>query len=321
MKVVVTGGAGFIGSNLVDRLLADGHTVTAIDNLSTGAKEFIAHHEGNPSFRLAQLDLLTEVAALNAEVEGAGAVVHLAANADVRFGWDNPRRDLEQNVIVTHNVCEAMRLAGVRRLLFSSTGSVYGDTTVIPTPEDVGIPRQTSLYGASKFAAEAYIQAYVEGDVLDATVFRFVSIMGERYTHGHVLDFMRKLRDDPTRLEILGDGSQRKSYLAVSDCVEAIVQRMVQTPRFEVFNLGAPDYCTTAQSAGWICERLGLTPRFDYTGGDRGWIGDNPFIWLDTAAIRATGWAPKLTIREAVEATVDYIRANPWVMDKTEHRR
>lgn len=320
MRIVVTGGAGFIGSNLVDRLLQDGHEAVVVDNLSTGDERFLAGASSHPGFSLHRIDLHAEPERLTEVVAGADAVVHLAANADVRFGWDNPRRDLEQNLIATHNVCEAMRRTGVRRLLFSSTGSVYGECPVIPTPEHAPIPVQTSLYGASKFAAEAFIQAYAEGGQLDATVFRFVSIMGERYTHGHVVDFMRKLRTDPTRLDILGDGKQRKSYLAVTDCVDAIVARMVETPHFETFNLGVDAYCEVADSARWICERLGLEPEFVFSGGDRGWVGDNPFIWLDTTAIRATGWQPALTIREAVEVTVDYLRDNEWVLTREEFR-
>jgi UDP-glucose 4-epimerase len=319
MRVVVTGSAGFIGSNLTDLLLRRGHTVVGVDNLSTGRRGFLDEALASPSFELVEVDLLT--ADLGPVVEGADAVVHLAANADLRFGWDHPARDLEQNVVVTHRVLEAMRVAGVSRILFSSTGSVYGEAAIIPTPEDAPFPVQTSLYGASKSAAEGFIQAYAEGVGFSTSVFRFVSILGPRYTHGHVIDFVRKLRKDPTRLDILGDGTQRKSYLYVDDCVRAVAARIEADHQgHETLNLGVDDYCTVRDSASWICERLGLDPELVFTGGDRGWVGDNPFILLDTSRIRAAGWAPELGIREAVERTVDFLVANPELLDAEDPR-
>jgi UDP-glucose 4-epimerase len=320
MKVAVTGAAGFIGSNLVDALLVSGHTVTGIDNLSTGDYRFLAEARTSPQFQFCQLDLVRDVDELIDTTRGHDAVVHLAANADVRFGWDNPHRDLEQNVVATHNVLEAVRIGAVPRILFSSTGSVYGETPVIPTPEDCPFPVQTSLYGASKLAAEGLLAAYAEGAGISSTVFRFVSIMGPRYTHGHVVDFLRQLRHDPTRLVVLGDGSQRKSYLHVADCVAAVIARLEEEPLFEVFNLGVDDFCTVRESCNWICERANLAPALHYTGGDRGWVGDNPFIYLDIARMRSTGWEPTFTIRQAVEATVDYLSENPWILDRDERR-
>jgi UDP-glucose 4-epimerase len=316
--VAVTGGAGFIGSNLVNHLEEQGHDVRVIDNLSTGQMKFI----GELPFagEVVELDLVEGGPRLTDAIDGVDAVVHLAANADVRHGWEHPRRDLEQNVIATLNLCEAMRATGVRRLLFASTGSVYGETATIPTPEDCPFPVQTSLYGASKAAAEGFLDAYAEGGHLDVTIFRFVSILGPRYTHGHIIDFLRKLRRQPDRLQILGDGTQRKSYLDVSDCVRAITGRLVETERREVYNLGVDDYCTVRDSAAWICDRLGISPELEFTGGDRGWVGDNPFIWLDTRKIVATGWKPSLDIRTAVERTVDYIQAHQWVLDLADPR-
>lgn len=320
MRVVVTGGAGFIGSHVVETLLARAHEVVAVDNFSTGSPEFLKEYSGHPRLEIVEADLLADRLRLPEIVEGSDVVLHLAAHADVRFGWDNPRRDLEQNFLVTHELLEAMRRTGVRRILFASTGSVYGEAPVIPTPEDCPFPVQTSLYAASKLATEGFLQAYVEGAGFSGTIFRFVSVLGPRYTHGHVVDFMRKLRDDPTRLEILGDGTQRKSYLDVSDCVEALLLFVDADHGCEVFNVGVDDYCTVKESAGWICERLGVDPAFEFTGGDRGWIGDNPFIWLDTSKIRSAGWSPRYTIREAVERTVDYLRENTWVVDRSEER-
>lgn len=320
MRVVVTGAAGFIGSNVVDALLAAGHDVSGIDNLSTGERTFLAEASTSAKFELHILDLVNDVAAVTDVISGADVVVHLAANADVRFGWSHPGRDLEQNVLVTHNVLEAVRVGAIPRLLFSSTGSVYGETATIPTPEDCPFPSQTSLYGASKLAAEGLVAAYAEGTGLSATVFRFVSIMGPRYTHGHVVDFLRQLRKDPGRLVVLGDGTQRKSYLHVDDCVRAVLSRLGEEPRLEVFNLGVDDYCTVRDSIGWICARVGLEPNITFTGGERGWVGDNPFIYLDIKRIRATGWEPTSTIREAVEATVGYLVENPWVLVREEPR-
>jgi UDP-glucose 4-epimerase len=318
MHILVTGGAGFVGSHLVDRLLHDGHSVIAVDNLSTGRREFLSEAERVPGFEFVENDLLQDVDELRELVRGADAVFHLAANADVRYGWEDPGRDLSQNVIVTHNVLEAMRVTGTSRILFASTGSVYGEDAVIPTPEDAPMPVQTSLYGASKLAAEGYVEAYVEGLGFRATIFRFVSVLGPRYTHGHVIDFVRSLRADPTKLSILGDGTQRKSYLEVSDCIAAMKSLLEDRAPIEVYNLGVDDSCSVTESAEWICERLGVEPRFEYTGGDRGWVGDIPHIHLDTAKIRSTGWTPKFSIREAVEHTVDYLQAERWLLDQVE---
>jgi len=315
MRAFVTGGAGFIGSTLVDRLLHDGHTVVAYDNFSTGQERFLHDASGHEQFSLRRGDTL-DLAELTSAMRGADTVFHLAANADVRFGTEHPRKDLEQNTIATFNVLEAMRSNGIRRVAFSSTGSIYGEAPVVPTPEDAPFPVQTSLYGASKLAGEGLIQAYCEGFGFHAWIFRFVSILGERYTHGHVFDFSKSLSADPSRLRVLGDGRQRKSYLYVQDCLDAILLAMERaTGKINVFNLGTDEFCVLNESIGWITGRLGVSPRLDYTGGDRGWIGDNPFIYLDTTRIRALGWTPKLSIREAVLRTVDYLQAHPEVFE------
>ncbi|MGA2283466.1 MAG: NAD-dependent epimerase/dehydratase family protein [Candidatus Dormibacteria bacterium] len=314
-RVIVTGGAGFIGSNLTDALLAAGDQVRVLDNFSTGFELFLAHARASDRFELVPCDLVADDQRLPALVQDADIVIHLAANADVRFGWDHPKRDLLQNTVATHNVLEAMRVTGIKRLVFASTGSVYGEAPVIPTPEQCPFPLQTSLYGASKAAAEGFVAAYAEACGLQATILRFVSILGPRYTHGHVLDFTRQLIRDPKRLFVLGDGTQRKSYLHVADCCRAIISLMASDHRCEVYNLGVTSYCTVDESISWICERLGASPHVEYGGGDRGWIGDNPFIYLDTRKIRATGWKPVHSIRQAVEATVDSLLENRWLLD------
>lgn len=315
-RVLVTGGAGFIGSSLVDRLLALGNAVTVYDNFSTGQREFLTAAAAQADCRLVEGDLLDRQRLADA-VAGHDLVVHLAANADVRHGTDHPGHDLEQNTIATHNVLEAMRQGGVRRIAFSSTGSVYGEPAVFPTPEDAPFPVQTSLYGASKLAAEGLIAAYAEGFGFQGVIFRFVSILGERYTHGHVFDFYRKLLADPTCIEVLGNGQQRKSYLYIQDCLDAMLLALARASApVSIFNLGTDEYCTVDDSLGWIAGALGLAPRRQYTGGERGWIGDNPFIFLDCRRIRALGWQPRLTIREAVLATLRYLQATPWLLER-----
>ena len=312
---MVTGAAGFIGSTLVDRLLADGANVTGFDNFSTGSRRFLASALACPRFRLIEGDLL-DPAAIATAMAGADEVFHLAANADVRFGLEHPRRDLEQNTIGTFNVLEAMRLTGAKTIAFASTGSVYGEATTIPTPEDSAFPIQTSLYGASKLAGEGLVAAYATGFGLRAFIFRFVSILGERYTHGHVFDFTRQLLANPRQLPVLGDGKQRKSYLYVGDCVDAMCHALATASgEVNVFNLGTDEYVELDQSIAVITRRLGVAPALVHSGGDRGWVGDNPFIFLDTGRIRALGWVPTLTIRDAVERTVDWLTANRWVFD------
>ena len=316
MRAFVTGGAGFIGSNLVDRLLAADHSVVAYDNFSTGQDAFLEIARSHPQFTLVRGDTL-DLSALVEAMAGSEIVFHLAANADVRFGVEHPRKDLDQNTIATFNVLEAMRATGARRIAFASTGSIYGEASVIPTPEHAPFPVQTSLYGASKLAGEGLIQAYCEGFGFQSWIFRFVSILGERYTHGHVFDFYRRLRADPSRLRVLGNGRQRKSYLYVQDCLDAIFVALDRaTDRVNVLNLGADEYCEVNDSIGWIIRHLGVSPILDYTGGDRGWIGDNHFIFLDTARIRALGWKPRLTIREGILRTLDYLRSNEWVLSE-----
>lgn len=315
MHAFVTGAAGFIGSHICDHLLAQGYQVTGFDNFSTGQERFLAQALEHPSFRLMRGDLL-DFPGLQSAMEGAAEVFHLAANADVRFGTEHPRRDLENNTIATWNVLEAMRRNGVRRIAFASTGSVYGEAATIPTPENCPFPVQTSLYGASKLAAEGMIAAYAEGYGMEAYIFRFVSILGERYSHGHVFDFLKQLLACPKQLRVLGDGKQRKSYLYVNDCVAAIMRAMSIPGKLQIYNLGTDQWCEVNDSIRWICRTLGVTPVISYTGGERGWIGDNPFIFLDCNKIRSTGWKPTLTIEQAVVRTVDYLLENRWLLEQ-----
>jgi len=315
VKAFVTGGAGFIGSSLVDRLLGLGYEVTVYDNFLTGQRRFLLNAQQCKEFQLVEGDLLDETT-LKRALKNHDYVFHLAANADVRFGTEHPMRDLEQNTIVTYNVLEAMRQNGVSKIVFSSTGSVYGEAQVVPTPEDAPFPIQTSLYGASKLAGEGLIAAYCEGFQFQSWIFRFVSILGERYTHGHVYDFYRKLRQDPTCLTVLGNGKQRKSYLYVQDCIDAILLALEKAQeKVNIINLGVNDVCEVNDSIHWICEELGVNPKLEYTGGDRGWIGDNPLIHLDPSKMMEMGWAPKLSIRDGIVQTLNYLQENEWVLE------
>jgi UDP-glucose 4-epimerase len=316
MIAFVTGAAGFIGSTLVDRLLSLGHEVVGFDNFSTGQEAFLEDARRSTAFRLVRGDTLDRDA-LTEAMTGASIVFHLAANADVRFGTEHPQKDLDQNTIATFNVLEGMRATNTRRIVFSSTGSIYGEARVIPTPEDTPFPVQTSLYGASKLAGEGLIAAYCEGFGMQSWIFRFVSILGERYTHGHVFDFYRALSRDAARLRVLGDGTQRKSYLYVQDCLDAMLLALERAnEKVNVINLGTDEYCKLNESIGWICGHLGVSPALDYTGGDRGWIGDNPFIFLDTKKIRSLGWRPKLTIREGIIRTLCYLQEHRELLDR-----
>ena len=320
MRVLVTGGAGFIGSSVVDRLLADGHEVVAYDNFSTGQERFLENANTHDTFTLVRGDIL-DLPTLTAAADGCDLVFHFAANADVRFGIHHPEKDLQQNTIGTFNVLEAMRAAGVKRIAFSSTGSIYGEPEVFPTPEDAPFPVQTSLYGASKLAGEGLISAYAEGFGIEGYIFRFVSILGERYTHGHVFDFYRKLMNDPTRLHILGNGKQRKSYLYIQDCINAMFTVLDKAKNnVNVYNLGTNEYCQVSDSAGWIAEAMGVSPEFTYEGGERGWIGDSPFIFLDTAKVRGLGWQPELSIKDGVIATLRWLQANEWVLEERDQQ-
>ena len=314
MRVFVTGAAGFIGSNLVDFLLSRGYEVTGYDNLSTGRLNFLEQALQSEKFKFIKGDLL-DSSSLEKALKDVSRVYHLAANADVRHGTEHPAKDHEQNTLATLKLLEAMRKNGITQIAFASTGSVYGEAAVIPTAEDCPFPIQTSLYGASKISAEGFISAYCEGFNFQAWIFRFVSILGERYSHGHVYDFYSQLLKDPSRLKVLGDGSQRKSYLYVGDCVSAIeVAIEKSTEKINIFNLGSQGYCEVKDSIGWITRYLNVNPEIEYAGGSRGWVGDNPFIYLETSKIQSLGWSPTLSIQQGVERTVQYLENNKWIL-------
>jgi len=314
MKYIVTGASGFIGSSLVDRLISSGHEVLGIDNLSTGRIKFLEKSLTSEAFTFIEGDI-TNKDFLIESFRGYDFVYHLSANADVRFGLNHPYKDIEQNTIGTFNVLEAMRSNNINNIAFSSTGSVYGEASKIPTPEDAPFPIQTSLYGSSKLAGESLITAYCEGYDFKANIFRFVGILGERYTHGHIYDFYSKLKQNPNKLEILGDGKQRKSYLYIQDCIDAmLLAENNLNQKINIYNLGVDSYCEVLDSVHIICRELNVSPELSFTGGDRGWVGDNPFIFLETSKIRSLGWLPQLSIEEGVVKTINYLRDNQWVL-------
>lgn len=316
MKAFVTGGAGFIGSHIVDRLIKDGHDVTVYDNFSTGQMELIQHHEGNERFKLVRADLL-EKEKLMREMKGHDIVFHIAANADVRGGIDNTKKDFEQNIVATYNVLEGMRINGIKKLVFSSSAVVYGEPEKFPTPEDYPLI-QTSMYGASKLSCEGMIEAFSEYYDIQCWIFRFVSWIGPRYSHGVIYDFVKKLMANPKELEILGDGKQKKSYLDVEDGVEGIFHGINNfNEKKNIFNLGHDESVTVVELADVMCKEMGLeNVQYKFTGGARGWIGDSPFVHLDITKLKKVGWNPKIPITDGIKRTVKFLLDNKWVMEK-----
>jgi UDP-glucose 4-epimerase len=310
MKVFITGGAGFIGSHLADKFLQNGHDVVVYDSLVTGHRHFIKHNLDNASYSLIEGDVL-DYPLVKKSSAGCDLICHMQANADVRGGIHNTKIDLEQNIICTHNVLEAARENNIKKILFASSATVYGDPFIFPTPEDSQLV-QTSLYGASKVSAESLIQAYCEAFGMQSWIFRFVSFLGNRYTHGVVFDFVKKLITNPAQLEILGDGGQKKSYLDVEDGVAAMLLALEKAnDKINIFNLGNKTYMNVLTVADIICKEMKLdNVRYNFTGGNRGWIGDSPFVHLDISRISSLGWIPKYSIEESVKRTAAYLLSN-----------
>ena len=303
MKIVVTGGAGFIGSHLVDRLLEENHEIIVLDNLSSGNEQFIAPHRSNDTFQFHHVDLLYD--SITDFFDGVDEVWHLAANPEVRLGAEDTRVHLEQNVIVTYNVLEAMRLKDVRRILFTSTSTVYGEADKLPTPEKCPtIP--ISLYGASKLACEAFIASYCHTFDMRAWIYRFANVIGRRSTHGVIYDFINKIRSDPTELEILGDGSQTKSYIYVTDCINAMLAGLQAEGdnKVHIFNIGSNDMITVKRIAELVSEAMQTSPEFTFTGGKRGWKGDVPIMLLDASKLNGLGWEQSYNSEEAVTKAI-----------------
>ncbi len=310
MKVLVTGGAGFIGSHLVDRLMELGWKVRVLDDLSAGSLENIGRWLNHESFEFIEGDM-RDPGIVGEAVEGVDAVFHLAANPEVRIGSQSPELLYETNVLITYNLLNAMRSSSARYLVFTSSSTVYGDASVIPTPENYAPLEPISVYGGAKLAAEALISGYAHTFGFRALIFRLANIIGERSNHGVIYDFINKLRKNPGELEILGDGTQRKSYLHVSDTVDGmlhIFEHFRESDRtVDFYNLGNDDWITVREIAEIVSEGMGLKPAFRFTGGvdgGRGWKGDVKFMRLSIEKAKETGWSPRLDSYEAVRRTV-----------------
>jgi UDP-glucose 4-epimerase len=306
MVCVVTGGAGFIGSHLVDSLVAREEEVVVIDSLSTGSRENLVSHLSSGNVRLIPCNLLSD--GWQEVFSGADCICHLAADPDVRMSSISPLSQVQNNIIATFRVLEAMRTSSVSEIVFTSTSTVYGDATVLPTPETYTPLEPISVYGASKLACEALISSYCFSYGLRAHIFRFANIIGAQSGHGIISDFIRKLTENPHELEILGDGTQRKSYLLVDECVDAMLYAARRSKeQFNVYNIGSEDWIDVRSIADIICREMGLTDvHYRFTGGSRGWIGDVPKMQLSIAKLKDLGWSPHRSsyesVREAVRA-------------------
>ena len=300
MRYFITGGAGFIGSCIVDRVIGK-NEVTVYDNLSSGKEEHVSHHFKNKNFKFVKADLL-DFDRVAKEMKGHDTVWHIAANPDIRKGTESSRYDLEQNTLVTYNVLEAARRNDINSVVFSSTSTIYGPAKVIPTPEDYGPCLPISLYGASKLACEGLVSAYSSLYGIRAWIFRFANIIGKRSTHGILPDLVDKLNKDRSRLEVLGDGKQRKSYLMVDECVDGMLFGFRKAKdRLNYFNLGAEDQITVKRIIDILLEETKLkNVKVHYTGGESGWKGDVPRFLLSTRKMQKLGWKPGMTSEEAV---------------------
>ncbi|MDD4749531.1 MAG: NAD-dependent epimerase/dehydratase family protein [Methanosarcinaceae archaeon] len=310
-KILLTGGAGFIGSHLLDRLRDKGYEVTVFDNLSSGKLEFLEPSLKNPGFKLIEGDLL-DTKAINKACKGVDFVFHVAANPDVKLGASDTSVHFEQNILATYDLLEALRLNGIKKLAFTSTSTVYGDAKVIPTPESYGPLIPISLYGASKLACEALITSYSHTFDLQAWIFRFANIVGARSTHGIIFDFIQKLRKNPKKLEILGDGKQEKSYLHVSECVASILFAIEKSNgAVNIFNIGSEDTISASEIGKIVVEEMGLSDvKFTYTGGSRGWKGDVPKMRLGLEKLKQIGWKPEYTSERSIRETVNSLLKN-----------
>ncbi len=306
MKALVTGGLGFIGSHLVDRLLLDGWSVTVLDNLLTGRAQNLGHQEANSNLITVDGDI-RDFPVLSKLVSGCDAVFHLAAHALMRASLSDRRVDLDYNLIGTLNVLEAMLEHKVPDFIFASTSALYGEASVTPTPEEY-LGTQTSLYGAAKLGGEAFAEAYTQLSEMKMWAFRFGTVLGERCRRGAIWDFVAKLHDNPTELEILGNGKQKKDYLYVQDCVEGILAGYKKAKETSnIFNIGLQELTSVDRVSDLVIQGMGLSAvRKKYTGGSRGWIGDNPIVHLDVSKLKSLGWIPKTSAVEAIQRTVDW---------------
>jgi UDP-glucose 4-epimerase len=307
-RCFVTGGAGFIGSHLVDKLIIEGHKVTVFDNLSSGREEVIAQHKNNPNLKFVFGDLL-ELESLKKVISNHNIVFHLAANPDARMGIQDTTLDLRLETLATYNTLEAMRCNGIKQIILASSGTIYGETPVIPLTEDYGPVLPISLYGAGKLASEGLVSAFCNTFDMQAWIFRFGNVVGSRTTHGVIFDFIQKLKNNPHELEILGDGTQTKPYLYVGDCIEGILYGFANSrERVNVFNLGPSSATDVTTIAKVLVTELGLeNVKFTYTGGDRGWAGDVPQVRFNPKKMKNMGWGTKFSSNAAVKKAIKEI--------------
>jgi UDP-glucose 4-epimerase len=312
-QVLISGGAGFIGSHLTRKLLGlpSVRRVVIFDNFSSGQESYLADLLGDPRLTIVRGDL-KELPAITTAMEGCDTVFHLAANPDIAKAVTQPDIDFWEGTYLAQNVLEAMRVNGVRQILYTSGSGVYGENAAVAFPESYGPCLPISTYGASKLACEALISAYCHMFDLQGRAFRFANVVGPRQTHGVGYDFVRRLQSDPTRLRILGDGSQSKSYIHVEDVLAAIFTAAEECPaRFDVFNVATDDYITVREIADIAVSVSGLAPgsvNYDYTGGDRGWKGDVPIVRFDVSRIKSLGWRAGRTSAEAVRDSIAAMR-------------
>jgi len=308
---LVTGGAGFIGSHLVDRLLEDGWRIKVVDNMVCGRLENLGHQSKNERLEIVEGDLRDE-ALMSKLVQGCDAVFHLAAHANIRKSLVDHKADLDNNVVGTINLLDAMVKHGVNDMVFASTSAVYGMAEILPTPEGYA-PTQTSLYGASKLACESYAEAYTLFSSINFWAYRFSNVIGERCRRGVVWDFTHKLLSNPKELEILGDGKQSKEYLYVKDCIDGIILGYEKaSERINIFNLGLDTQTTVDQVSDIVIDEMKLSGvKRKYTGGSSGWIGDNPIVILDMGRLSGLGWKPDLSSEEAIRRTTQWTLKNP----------
>lgn len=309
MKCFVTGGAGFIGSHLVERLLNEQHEVTVFDDMSSGKEEFIANHFDNSAFTFIKADLIN-VGRINKEIKNHDIVFHIAANPDVRSGASDPYI-AKKDMIATYNLLDAMRMHNINKIVFSSSSVIYGETPAIPLPETYGPLLPISVYGAAKLASEGLISSFAHTFNMQAWIYRFANVVGIRGTHGVIVDFINKLRKNPNELEILGDGKQRKPYLYVTECVDGIMHGFNHSDEeINVFNLGVDSATQVTRIGELVVEEMNLeNVTFKYTGGKRGWKGDVPHFQFDITKIKKLGWEPTFSSDEAVRQAVQDLLA------------
>jgi len=307
--VLVTGGAGFIGSHLIDRLISNGYFVRCLDNFSSGKKEYVSHHK-NTNFDLIEGDVLDEKTLLSS-MDDCNLVYHLSANPDVRLGAKDTTVHFRQNIQATYAVLESMKQCRIKDIVITSTSTVYGDAKDLPTPEDYGPLVPISLYGASKLACEALISSYCHTFGMQSVIYRFANVVGSRSTHGVTYDFIQKLRKNPQELEILGDGRQMKSYLYISDCIDAMMFGLSKRRKnVEIFNIGSEDWIDVREIADVVSQVMDINPSYHYTGGidgGRGWKGDVKTMRLSIDLLKKMGWHPRYTSREAIKLTAQEI--------------